>query len=376
MVALPLVLGTDAPSPAGVLARPALQALLPEDLVEIAGVKLSEARRLVALIHRGEAFPARSPADVRRVSLDRVRELTHVPEMRLADRVASSLDPFVKYALQAPDGAVIETVKIPLADPARVSVCVSSQVGCALACAFCATGRLGLVRNLAPWEIVEQVRTVRRDLPAGVRVHGIVFQGMGEPLANFAAVKQAAQVFSESSAQAIDARNITISTAGLPAGIRTLAASLPKIRLAVSIGSARPEVRRELIPLESRYPLATVLEAAGEHAQTTGLAPLFAYTLLAGKNDTREDAIGLAQIIRDFAARFGKRPRLSLIPYNSIGEGDPFVRVDEAEYERFCEVLVENGVIPTRRYSGGSDVAAACGQLVGGAEKSPAPRAI
>ncbi|MET0595350.1 MAG: radical SAM protein [Polyangiaceae bacterium] len=370
MVALPLVLGTDAPAPAGVDTRPALQGLRPEDLVEIAsGITLGEARKLIALIHRGEPFPPRSPAQVRRVSFDRVRERTQVPEMRLVSRIASAIDPFVKYALQAPDGSIVETVKIPLAEPGRVSVCVSSQVGCALACSFCATGRLGLTRNLAPWEIVEQVRTVRRDLPAGVRIHGVVFQGMGEPLANFAAVKQAAQLFSEPSAQAVDARNITVSTAGLPAGIRALAASLPNLRLAVSIGSARPEVRRELIPLESRYPLATVLEAAGEHARTTDLAPLFAYTLLAGKNDTNEDAVALAHIIKDFAARFGRRPRLSLIPYNSIGEGDPFVRVEEAEYVRFCDVLVENGVIPTRRYSGGGDVAAACGQLVGNVTK-------
>jgi 23S rRNA (adenine2503-C2)-methyltransferase len=194
-------------------------------------------------------------------------------------------------------------------------------------------------------------------------VHGVVFQGMGEPLANWAAVRQAARVLSESSAQAVDARNITISTAGLPAGIRALAETLPNVRLAVSIGSARPAVRRELIPLETRYPLTSVLAAAGEHARATNLVPLFAYTLLAGKNDTEEDAMALAAVVKSFAERYGKRPRLSLIPYNAIGDEDPFTRADEAAHARFREMLVARGVVPTRRYSGGGDVAAACGQL-------------
>jgi 23S rRNA (adenine2503-C2)-methyltransferase len=273
------------------------------------------------------------------------------------------VDGFVKYALAGSDGAMFEAVKIPLERPDRVTVCVSSQAGCALGCTFCATGRLGLVRNLEVWEIVEQVRMVRRDLPAGVRVHGVVFQGMGEPLANWPAVRQAARVMSESSAQAVDARNITISTAGIPAGIGALAAALPNVRLAVSIGSARPLLRRALIPLEARYPLESVLNAAGEHARATTLVPLFAYTLLAGTNDTAEDAAALAALVQSFAERYGKRPRLSLIPYNSIGENDPFTRADDARHAQFREMLLARGVIPTRRYSGGADVAAACGQL-------------
>jgi 23S rRNA (adenine2503-C2)-methyltransferase len=345
-------------------ARPALQALLPEQLVAVAaGIELCDARKLIALVHRGEALPQRSPAEVRRSSLDRVRATTRVPELRLVARTPSTVDGFVKYALSGPDGAVFEAVKIPLEHPGRVTVCVSSQVGCALGCVFCATGRLGLLRNLESWEIIEQVRIVRRDLPREVRVHGVVFQGMGEPLANWASVRQAARVMSESSALAVDARNITISTAGMPAGIRALAEALPNVRLALSIGSARSSLRRELIPLEARYPLESVLSAVGEHARATTLVPLFAYTLLAGTNDTPEDATALAEMVKSFAGSYGKRPRLSLIPYNSIGEGDPFMRADDARHAEFREMLVAAGVIPTRRYSGGADVAAACGQL-------------
>jgi 23S rRNA (adenine2503-C2)-methyltransferase len=279
-------------------------------------------------------------------------------------RTPSAVDPFVKYALGT-EGGVIESVQIPLERPGRVSVCVSSQIGCALGCTFCATGRMGLLRNLKAWEIVEQVRVVRRHLAPDARVHGVVFQGMGEPLANLAEVERAARVLSESSAQAIDARNITISTSGLPNGIRALAEALPNVRLALSIGSARPEVRRTLIPIEAVHPLESVLAAVGAHTLATRHAPLFAYTLLAGKNDAPDDARALATLAKGFADRYGKRPRLSLIPYNAIGPGDPYERTDASAEARFRDALVAEGVIPKRRYSGGADVAAACGQLAG-----------
>ena len=138
----------------------------PEELAHVAGgIELGEARKLIALVHRGETLPRRSPSEVRRTSLDRVRAATR--RCRSCDssaRTPSAVDGFVKYALAGADGAVFEAVKIPLERPDRVTVCVSSQVGCALACSFCATGRLGLLRNLEAWEIVEQVRMVRRDL--------------------------------------------------------------------------------------------------------------------------------------------------------------------------------------------------------------------
>ena len=343
-------------------ALPALQALCPEELAFIAEIDLGEARKIVALVHRGEPLPKRSPSEVRRASLDRVRARTSLPTLALLARTPSTMDAFVKYGLVTGEG-VIESVQIPLERPGRVSVCVSSQIGCALGCSFCATGRMGLLRNLRAWEIVEQVRIVRRDLSPGVRVHGVVFQGMGEPLANWQEVRQAARVLSESAAQAIDARNITISTAGLPAGIRDLAAFLPNVRLAISIGSPRSDVRRTLIPIDAVHPLDAVLAAVGDHTVATRHAPLFAYTLLAGKNDTLDDARALARIAKDFANRYGKRPRLSLIPYNSIGPGDPYERTDAITEGRFRDAIVAEGVIPTRRYSGGADVAAACGQL-------------
>jgi 23S rRNA (adenine2503-C2)-methyltransferase len=328
---------------------------------------LPEARKVVAAVHRGE--PLSSVRGVRRVALDAVRELGAVPTLQVVAVRQSVLDPFVKLALATADGHVVEAVRIPLERPGRFSVCVSSQAGCALACAFCATGRLGLSRNLEAWEIVEQVRLVRATLPAAdqsprPRIHGVVFQGMGEPLANLDRVVDAVRVLSDPCALAIDARAITVCTSGLPAGIRRLARELPKVRLGVSIASARVEVRKRLMPITAAHPLDEVIDAVAEHARTTGIAPMWAITPLAGVNDTAEDALALGELVRSFTTRTGIRPRVSVVPYNEIDAvgRDPFARGDVGA---FRALLTANGVHAHLRYSGGSDVAAACGQLAG-----------
>jgi 23S rRNA (adenine2503-C2)-methyltransferase len=224
---------------------------------------------------------------------------------------------------------------------------------------------MGLTRNLEPWEMVEQVRAVRRRLPAGARVHGVVFQGMGEPLANLERVSAAIAVLCAPYAQAVDARAITVSTAGLPEGIRRLAASAPRVRLAISIGSARPEVRAALMPISRAHPLDAVLDAAAEHARATRLAPLWAVTLLAGVNDGDEDARALARLALGFGARTGLAPRVTVLTYNPIdlAARDPFRPCGEARTAAFRDHLAALGVHTHRRYSGGGDIAAACGQL-------------
>ena len=352
-----------------------LQAILPDELARVCNIELVDARRIVSTVHRTGAIPARSPATIRRVAMDAARAAGHVPTIDLETRSASLQDPFVKYAFRLADGAVIETVRIPLEEPGRFSVCVSSQVGCALACAFCATGRMGLGRNLETWEILEQVRRIRTDLrdeppqhlvEAGIkpRTHGVLFQGMGEPLANVERVIAAIRVMSDPSAMAIDMRNITVCTSGLPTGIRLLMREVPAVRLGISMGSARREKRRSLMPIDDAHPLPEVLAAAGEHAQTTRHSPMFAYTLLANENDSDEDAIALAEVCRSFAEKNGVRPRLSLIPYNSIaagGEADPFG--PSGRLDAFRATLLAHGVGAIVRYSGGGDVGAACGQL-------------
>lgn len=342
-----------------------------------------EARKVVSAVDRGWD-PSAPLAQLRRPIHDALRAGAHVPTLRCLAREESTVDPFAKFLFETHDGQRMETVRIPLERPGRVSVCVSSQVGCALACAFCATGRLGLRRNLEAWEIVEQVRHVRDTLPAEPgrrrRVHGLVFQGMGEPLANLDRVLAAIEALRDPSGLAIDQRAMTVCTAGLPAGIRRLATDAPKVRLGISIASARPETRSALMPIARAHPLAETLEAAADHVRATGLAPLWAVTLLAGVNDHDDDARALAALARDFAAHTGKAPRITLIAYNPIGappapgadaaapaspsaERDPFTRSDVARELAFRAVLFAEGIAAHRRYSGGGDVRAACGQL-------------
>jgi 23S rRNA (adenine2503-C2)-methyltransferase len=346
----------------------ALQGVTPQELSDACGERcsLQDARRIVAQVHRDED-PATPSSGIRRTARDAVAATGHVPRLDVVDERRSQVDPFVKYALRTADDHVIETVRIPLEVEGRFVVCVSSQVGCALGCTFCATGRMGLTRNLETWEIVEQVRVVRRGLQ-GARIHGVVFQGMGEPMANLDRVLAAIRVLSDPSAQAIDARNITVCTSGLPAGIRRLAAEAPKVRLGLSIASARRDVRRSLMPIDRAHDLDDVLEAAAEHVALTDLAPMWAVTLLAGVNDTVEDANALADRVLAFRARTGTNPRLTVIPYNAIddgpeGQADPFVRVSDGAEDAFRDALRARSVFTHKRYSGGGDVGAACGQL-------------
>lgn len=346
-----------------------LQGVTPECLTQaVHGISLTEARKIVGAIHRRDQLP-RTVRGVRRASLESLREVGTIPELTVRATCRSQLDPFIKYVLELNDGRIIETVRIPLEYEGRFSVCVSSQAGCGLGCAFCATGRMGLLRNLEAWEIIEQVRVVRRNLEdlKRQRVHGIVFQGMGEPLANLEAVLQAIRVICEPSGLAVDGRTVTVCTAGLPAGIRRLARSAPKVRLAISIGSARRSVRTDLMPIDRIYPLEEVLAAGVEHAHLTGIAPMWSITLLEGVNDTEEDALALARLALDFTRRAGLRPRISIVPFNSIDPtGVPGFRRTEASVEAtFRDRLKEAGFHSHKRYSGGSDVAAACGQLTG-----------
>lgn len=345
----------------------ALQAVTPEFLArELEDVSLADARRILAQVHRSGHLET-PLANVRRAALASARRAGHVPRLEVVRQLHSSLDPFVKLAFRVPSGEVVESVRIPLEKPGRFSVCVSSQVGCALGCRFCATGRMGLKRNLEVWEIVEQVRELRSTLNrgSGERVHGVVFQGMGEPLANLDRVLQAIAVLSDPSTLAIDMRNMTVCTSGLPTGIRRLAREAPKVRLGWSLGAPLRETRRRLMPIDDAHPFPEVMEAVVEHTRITRRSPMWALTLLADVNDSEADAHALADLIEDFSERAGHRPRLTLIPYNSIDLGgeDPFKRTSSERENRFRDVLRERGIGSHRRYSGGGDVGAACGQL-------------
>jgi len=230
---------------------------------------------------------------------------------------------------------------------------VSSQAGCALACAFCATGRRGPGRSLAAWEIVDQVARARDD--AGAPVRGVVFMGMGEPFLNYDAVIRAARVLSEPAGLAVGQKAITLSTAGIVPAIRRYTAEGHRYRLALSLTSAIEDKRRRLMPIERKYPLAELLAAARAHAEATRDRIMLEYVMIGGVNVGEEDARAL---VRRLA---GMRVRLNLIDVNDAG--GRFLPPTDAERARFRAWLAPLGQPIVRRYSGGKDVDAACGML-------------
>lgn len=284
-------------------------------------------------------------------------------------------DGTVKYLLRLADGQIIETVGIPTFKSAgerksqrleeknnnglilhpsldRLTVCVSSQVGCPMACDFCATGKGGFLRNLATHEIVDQVLTVQEDFKQ--RVSHIVFMGMGEPMLNEANVVESVRSLNQD--VGIGQRMITVSTVGIPGRIRHFAEHQLQVTLAVSLHASNQKVREQLIPSAHHYPLEALLDECRDYVQMTGRRVTFEYILLAGLNDCPEHAIELANYLHGFQSH------VNLIPYNPIQEVD-YQRPDRRRIQAFMNILKEQHIAVSIRYSRGLEADAACGQL-------------
>ncbi len=255
-----------------------------------------------------------------------------------------------KYLLRLEDGLVIETVGIP--NPKRLTVCVSSQVGCPMKCDFCATGKGGFTRNLKTHEIVDQILTVQEDWQQ--RVTNVVFMGMGEPLLNLKPVVAAVKSLNED--VGIAQRSLTISTVGLPGKIRQLAEYQLQVTLAVSLHAANQSLREKLIPSAKHYPLDALLAECREYVKITGRRVTFEYILLAGVNDLPENARSLARHLRGF------QTHVNLIPYNPIQEAD-YQRPSKSRINKFLNLLRQEKIAVSVRYSRGLEANAACGQL-------------
>ena len=274
-------------------------------------------------------------------------------------RVLGSKDTTQKFLFRLRDQNLIESVLIP-ASPAlygqpsdRRTVCVSSQVGCAYGCKFCASGLDGFTRNLDAGEIVQQLIEIEKT--SGEKIDNVVFMGMGEPLANLRNVLRAIRIINASWGLSIGARHITISTSGLAPQIRELANEPTQFRLALSLHGATDEVRGKIMPVNRRYPLKVLLEACDYYVAKKGRLT-FEYILIAGINDTDEQARELAKIARRLSAK------INLIPYNTV-EGLEWSRPPRAQQEKFQSILRKHGVMATLRLEKGYDIAAACGQL-------------
>lgn len=262
-------------------------------------------------------------------------------------------DGTVKYLLNLPDGEVVESVFLPYDN--RVSVCISSQVGCPMACSFCATGTEGLARNLTAGEIVDQVLLMQAEHP-DQRISHVVLMGMGEPLLNYNAVLKAVRILNEEVGIAM--RHITVSTVGVVPNIEKLAAEDLQITLAVSLHAPNDTLRNELVPLNEKYPVARLMQACRTYTDKTKRRITFEYVLLAGVNDTEKEAHELGRLLRD-------QPLCSVntIPYNTTDVTAPYQRPTAESSRRFREIVASYGVTITQRMERGHRIAAACGQL-------------
>ena len=275
------------------------------------------------------------------------------------DTVHESTDGTTKWRLAVGAGQLIETVFIP--EEGRGTLCVSSQVGCALDCSFCATGRQGFNRNLTAAEIIGQVMLADRELGVVAgrsRITNVVFMGMGEPLANFRAVVQACSVLIDDLGFQLSRRRVTVSTSGLVPQIRKLAQET-NAALAVSLHAPDDDLRNVLVPINRRHPIAELLEACWDYAEATNAVGItFEYVMLSGVNDAEAQA-------RDLAKLLVNRPaKVNLIPFNHF-PGSDYRRSTKEALARFRQVLLDNRIMTMTRRTRGDDIAAACGQLAG-----------
>ena len=333
--------------------------MLPEDLfahLRANGVAIrdAEARRVLAhvITHGREGYPVARP--VPRHVEAAIDALTTRARLEIVERATDPSDGFVKYLFRLHDGATVEAVRIPLEAEGRFTVCLSSQAGCAMGCTFCATGRLGLLRSLEPWEIVAQFVAVRDEAPG--QVAGAVFQGQGEPLHNYAAVLKAAEILAHPCGGRISSKAITISTVGLVPAIRRYARERHPYRLIVSLTSAIDERRRELLPSASAWPVGELADAIRELQLSSRTRATIAWVLLGGINTGADEVAALRRLFD------GVPLRVNLIDVNDA-RPDGFRRATAEELSSFRDELRTLGVPVVRRYSGGAAKHAACGML-------------
>ena len=278
----------------------------------------------------------------------------------------TSVDGTEKFLLRMSDGRTIESVFIP--DTPAMTFCISTQVGCAMACAFCLTGKMGLVRNLTAGEIVGQVRVLVDALAMRGTTFNIVLMGMGEPLHNYDETMKALRILTDTDGFAMAPKRITLSTVGLLRELEQLAKESIMPNLAISLHAPTDVQRGELVPINKKYGVTEIIAACKRFPLKKRARITFEYVLLSGVNDRPEDARALARLLA------GVKSKVNLIPLNAAA-GIPFERPSDEAIDRFAKVLADRGLLVSVRKSRGRDIRAACGQLiVEGQKRSPAQR--
>jgi 23S rRNA (adenine2503-C2)-methyltransferase len=351
-----------------------LRACTLDDVVAVAQGELGEPRyrgeQIWRWVHGRGATSFEQMTDVSRPLRARLAERASIGTLEVAE-VQRSADGTRKLRLRTCDGRSIESVLIP--DGEKLTQCISSQVGCALDCQFCATAKLGLVRHLDAGEIADQVyraQALLADEAPGRRITNLVYMGMGEPLHNYQAVMKSIAILTHGLGANLSQRRITVSTVGLVPGIERLGREPLRPNLAVSLNASSDDVRDRLMPVNKKWPIARLLDALRAFPLEHRRRITFEYVLLAGVNDSMEDAERLARLLRPM------RCKLNLIPWNPH-PGAPFARPSREAIESFQNRVKELGLAAYLRTPRGDDIAAACGQLAnrGGAEEGAPARA-
>jgi 23S rRNA (adenine2503-C2)-methyltransferase len=343
------------------LSRPELEAL-----VASLGEKPFRARQLFRWLHRNGAASLEEMTDLSRPLRAALAEHGRLATLERATE-QRSVDGTIKWTWRTTDGRLIESVYMPEAD--RKTLCVSSQVGCALGCTFCMTGTLGLARQLTTGEIVDQVHRANRRLvelgegPAPRPLTNLVFMGMGEPLHNFEALKQALALLLDEDGPNFSHRHVTVSTSGLVPVMRRLGEET-QVKLAVSLNATTDAQRDALMPINRRWPIAALLEACRTFPMRQGRRITFEYVLLGGINDSDEDAKRLARLVAGIPAK------VNLIPYND-NPGLGFRAPAPERVEAFHRILYDRNITAVVRKNRGGDIAAACGQLAAAGAAAP-----
>ena len=334
-----------------------LVGLLPSQLEDLAvelGASRYRGRQLATWLYRTGVHELEAMSDLPkdfRAALAQ-RAVVELPDI---ERQTPSQDGSRKLVFRLDDGARVSAVIMP--DDGRITLCLSTQVGCGYACAFCFTGTMGLDRNLSAAEIVGQLLVANQVLDAGERVTHIVFMGMGEPLANYAAVVQSLRIFTDQKlGLGYSPRRITVSTVGLVSGIEKLGREGLRVNLAISLHAATDDVRERLMPVNKSWNIAALMAALKKYPLAPRQRIFFEYVMLEDVNDSAEQAHALARLLR------GVPSKVNLIPFNDW-EGSTYGRPPLARILAFQSILLDAGVTTTVRWSKGEDIGAACGQL-------------
>ena len=288
---------------------------------------------------------------------EELKQAACVTDTKIKVKQVSS-DGTIKYLLEFPDGECVETVLMRFDNRANLTACVSSQVGCAVNCSFCATGKRGFIRNLSYKEIIEQVLTIQRD--TGLKVTNVVFMGQGEPLLNLDNVLKAMEIFNENFQ--IGARRLTLSTSGIVPKINELANLDMQSTLAISLHAPNHEIRSKIMQIENKYPMPELKKALKNYVEKTGRRITIEYLLIKDLNDTLESAQQLVDYLRDIKCN------INLIPYNPTEKND-YQKPSNNSIMRFKSLLEQSGKKVTVRLERGADIDAACGQLRGKVEQ-------